>query len=258
MFKRIFTRLQPTASLRDVIRHELIEALQRPGCALCHLAQQKNLRYIETLLDSAVIDVEQRDAWRDSKGFCSWHACMATDIPQSSSSLAILYDDVLDHEMQRLAALTAAMPAWRWRRQGRRFAKRVQRWLRTWDKASLCPICRLWHDREQLYMTVLLDAWHHPTLSAAFAQSSGLCLPHLVRLMAHNANHEHLPALVSAQQARLQTLQVELREFIRKQDYRFAREAYGSEADAWQRVVALFVGTRGWRHQTQPPPNDDR
>ncbi len=106
-------------------------------------------------------------------------------------------------------------------------------------------------------MTVLLDAWHDPALTTAFAQSSGLCLPHLARLMAHGANHVHLPALLVAQQERLHALQVELQEFIRKQDYRFAHETYGSEADAWQRVVALFTGTCIRLPTGSQPPADD-
>jgi len=36
-----------------------------------------------------------------------------------------------------------------------------------------------------------------------------------------------------------------LHEFIRKLDYRMARQPYGCEADAWQRVVAQYVGIRG-------------
>ncbi len=106
-------------------------------------------------------------------------------------------------------------------------------------------------------MTVLLDDWHQPTLTMAFAQSGGLCLPHMARLMAHGANHANLPAWLTAQQERLQTLQAELREFIRKQDYHFAHASYGSEADAWQRVVALFVGTGGRLPPRQQPPSGD-
>ena len=50
--------------------------------------------------------------------------------------------------------------------------------------------------------------------------------------------------MLVAQQAHLQRLQDELHEFIRKQDYRLARQP-GHEADAWRRVVTLYVGVRG-------------
>ena len=57
--------------------------------------------------------------------------------------------------------------------------------------------------------------------------------------------HALLQAVLTAQQAHLQTLQDDLHEFIRKLDYRFARQPYGREADAWWRAVALYVGMRG-------------
>jgi peptidoglycan/xylan/chitin deacetylase (PgdA/CDA1 family) len=92
-------------------------------------------------------------------------------------------------------------------------------------------------------MTVLLHDWHEPALQEAFAQSSGLCVSHMARLLAHGRAHAHLPAILVAQREHLHKLHDELCEFIRKQDYRFAREPYGSEADAWRRAVELFVGT---------------
>jgi Family of unknown function (DUF6062) len=236
----------------NFIRLDLIEALQHPGCALCYLAQHKSQRYVESLLDSAVIDVEQRDVWRDAKGFCHWHAGMAIAVPQAASSLAILYADVLADETRHLATLTASLPSAPWQHQfwRRHIGKRIQLWLRTWRPRQACPACRLWHEQEQLYLTVLLDDWHDATLFSAFAQSSGFCVPHVARLMTHGSAHGHLPAFLIAQQERWQALQADLQEFIRKQDYRFAREPYGSEADAWQRVVALLSGLPG---QTSPP-----
>ena len=54
-----------------------------------------------------------------------------------------------------------------------------------------------------------------------------------------------LQAVLAAQQVHLQRLQDELHEFIRKLDYRLARQPYGREADAWRRAVALYIGMRG-------------
>jgi hypothetical protein len=91
----------------------------------------------------------------------------------------------------------------------------------------------------------------------AFAQSHGLCLPHTVRLVSYGKSHRDLASVLRAQQAHLQRLHGELREFIRKQDYRFAHESYGSEADAWQRVIALLVGMSGEPDAARPPRRAD-
>src|SRR5262249_19797177 len=107
-----------------------------------------------------------------------------------------------------------------------------------------CPVCALWLEQERLYLRVLLDDWQESELARAFVASSGLCWGHTLRLVEGGLQHAHLQAVLIAQQAHLHTLQDELQAFIRKLDYRFARQPYGREADAWRRVVALYVGVR--------------
>jgi hypothetical protein len=245
MLKRLFSALSPDTMSRSLLRLDWIEALQTTGCTLCRMAQRKSQRYVETLLNEAVTDVDQRDTWRKARGICHWHAWMATETPHSAGSLAILYADVLRHDLKHLAALTAVAPdtqRWRWRHS---LAQRLQDWLRSWRQQRSCLVCHLWREQERLYLQVLLDDWQEPELAQAFASASGLCWPHTLRLVEQGRQHAHLQAVLAAQQIHLQRLQDELQEFIRKLDYRFGREPYGREADAWRRVVALYVGVQG-------------
>ena len=228
------------------MRAALVEALQAPACALCQIARQNNPRYVETLLDEAVIDVEQRDAWRAAKGLCSWHAWMAVKTPQGAGSLAILYHDVLRHDLVQIDPFTASNGDGRQHSARRRFTRRVQAWLQSWQTRPTCPACRTRDEQERLYVQVLLNDWPEPALSEAFTSSVGLCWPHLRRLAAWKPRHEHLPALLKAQRDCLERLQRDLESFVRKLDYRFADEPYGREADAWRRAVSLYAGTDGW------------
>jgi hypothetical protein len=245
MLKRLLSAFSPDTTANKLLRLDWIEALQTPGCALCHMGQRKSQRYVETLLNEAVTDVDQRDTWREARGLCHWHAWMATETPHSAGSLALLYADVLRHDTEHLAALTAATPATRrWRLQ-RSLAQRLEDWLRAWQQQRPCPVCSLWREQEQLYLHVLLDDWQELELAQAFAASSGLCWLHTLRLVEQGRQHTHLQAVLAAQQGHLQRLQDELHEFIRKLDYRLARQPYGREADAWRRVVTLYVGVLG-------------
>jgi hypothetical protein len=235
---------QHQTSSTNLICQELIEAMHEPGCALCGLARRKSLRYIETLLETAVMDVDQRDDWRYAGGFCQVHAEMALTLPNAAGSLAILYEDVLQYEMAGLCELFTDAKVSRWQRRRQRFKQRVQQWLRVRQKRAACPICRTWQTQERMYWAVLLDYGKDDDVIHAFTQSDGLCIPHTVSLLQFNATHAHLPAVLAAQQQCLQRLHGDLNAFIRKQDYRFAHEPYGQEADAWQRVVACLVGGR--------------
>jgi hypothetical protein len=152
---------------------------------------------------------------------------------------------VLHHDLEHLAALTAAAPAtWRWRSR-RSLVQRLQGWLRSWRRQRACPVCDLWYEQERLYLHVLLDDWQEPELAHAFAAASGLCWRHIQHLVEQGGQHAHLQDVLVAQQVHLQRLQDELRAFLRRLDYRLARQPYGREADAWRRVVALYVGMRG-------------
>jgi len=245
MLRRILSAISPDTTARNLLRLDWIEVLQTLGCALCLMAQRKSQRYVETLLHEAAIDVDQRDTWREARGLCHWHAWMATETPHSGGSLAILYADVLRHDLGHLATLTAAAPATRRWRSRHSLTRRLQDWLRSWRQQRPCPVCHLWLEQERLYLQVLLDDWQTPELAPAFATASGLCWLHTLRLIELGRQHAHLPAVLAAQQAHLQRLQDELQEFIRKLDYRFGRQPYGREADAWRRAVALYVGARG-------------
>lgn len=230
------------------MRAALIEALQSPACALCQIAEQNNPRYVETLLDEAVIDVEQRDAWRAAKGLCGWHAWMAVKTPQGAGSLAILYHDVLRHDLLQIDSIAAPDGD----RPQRRFRRRLRNWLASWQSGPTCPACRIWLEQERLYVQALLNDWHDPALSQAFVDSVGLCWPHVQRLAAWQPRHENLPSVLKAQRVNLERLQRDLESFIRKLDYRFADEPYGREADAWRRAVSLYAGPAGWLGSASP------
>jgi hypothetical protein len=258
MLKRLFSRLSSETTSKNLLCLDWIEALRTPGCALCLIAHRKSQRYIETLLNEAVTDVDQRDTWRQARGLCHWHAWMATEIPHSNGSLALLYADVLRHDLGQLTALTAAVPATRRWRARHALAQLLQGWLRSWRQPRPCPVCTLWLEQERLYLRVLLDDWQESELVQAFVTSSGLCWGHTLRLVEEGLQHAHLQAVLAAQQAHLQMLQDELQEFIHKLDYRFARQPYGREADAWQRVVTLYIGMRGaQRSAGKDGPNAD-
>ncbi|MBM3225479.1 MAG: hypothetical protein FJZ47_16990 [Candidatus Tectomicrobia bacterium] len=245
MFKRRLARMTTAPPSTILLRLDWIEALQAPGCALCRLAQQKSLRYVDTLLQEAVTDVAQRDAWRAARGLCHSHAWMAVTIPHSAGCLALLYADVLGHDLAPLASLTATSPApprWRTRRA---LGQRLRDWLRSWEAPPACLVCGLWTEQERLYLQVLLDDWQEPELAQAFTAAHGLCWRHTQRLVGCGLSHRHIQAVLTAQAAHMQTLQQDLQEFIRKQDYRFASEAYGREADVWRRAVTFYVREPG-------------
>jgi hypothetical protein len=97
-----------------------------------------------------------------------------------------------------------------------------------------CPACAVEEVAEGRYLAALerLDRRH---LQTALRRGPGfLCIRHLQRL--HDGPARELL------RERLHALLAELEEFRRKQDYRFADEAPGSERDSWLRAVRALGG----------------
>ena len=126
MVTRFLRRRQAPEAARSLLRAALIEALQSPACALCQIAQRNNPRYVETLLDEAVVDVEQRDDWRAARGLCGWHAWMAAQTPQGAGSL------------RSAASRTACEPGWIRGNPDRRARPAASGWSRNACTSRCC------------------------------------------------------------------------------------------------------------------------
>ena len=59
------------------------------------------------------------------------------------------------------------------------------------------------------------------------------------------AKPEAMKRFQELEESRLARLQAEMEEFIRKNDYRFRGEAWGTERDAWQRALLKLSRPRG-------------
>ena len=225
---------------------DLKDAMKGPGCPLCSRMEALSLRFLDSLFYERVTDVGTRVNLAKAKGFCNWHAWMSTELPHSNSGIAIIYKDLLDMEIGRLAKWVEKSgdarksPLGR-RRRGRSIREGV---VFSWREKAACPICRQIRSHERMDMGTLLDFIDEEAFSRAFDESSGICLRHLLATLEHFDTHPHLPLLVEKQLKKYQSLSDELAEFIRKLDYRFSKEPKGPEGDSWKRVIEQFVGHR--------------
>jgi hypothetical protein len=202
----------------------LCDALEADGCAICTLVDKACHRHLDNLFYECVTDVGTRRRLRASQGFCNRHAHLATRIPNTDSGIAIIYEDLLRHIIER--AETRQQPP------------------RLRAAADSCPICETARFNERVFLGELLRWFDDPELQPKYRSSFGLCLPHLQHALDEFTDHPRLPALLAAERDKLVALQAELQEFSRKLDYRFADEPKGCEQTSWRRVIEKFVGKR--------------
>ncbi len=224
---------------KDFLYHELLEALQAEGCAVCRLARGASNSYIRALIYEGVTDVKLREALRDARGLCYRHGWRLAHERGSVLGTAIVYRDVINTLIKALEANGA--PA------ARLFGRGSPYLSRALSPTADCPACVLERDAEQREVKVLLSHINDPELGEAYKRAGGICLPHF-QLALSQASAGAVRLLAEWQAEAWSKLRGELDELIRKHDYRFRSEPVTKEeADSWERGVAAVVG------EAEPP-----
>ena len=86
---------------------------------------------------------------------------------------------------------------------------------------------------------------------AAFTRSDGLCLPHLRQVCKQVQDGAVLAELLRVELGKLENLHAELAEYIRKNDYRYIKDGFGREGNAWRRAAGLAAGGRGEKQEKE-------
>jgi hypothetical protein len=225
---------------------ELSEALELSGCALCRIGEASNKRYLGHVLHESVNDLTVRRRLLDAWGFCRRHAWyfvrLETATMRDGLGTTILAEGLI--EALQLALDSTAAEAARSRRGTRREARR---WRGQTKKAlsatGECPACAEQQSHERYAASVLMKVLDEAGWRERLAGSDGLCLPHLrVMLEDADAPDEALDQVLADHRRRLTAVLADLKEYIRKHDYRFTAEPPGREADGFRRATALLAG----------------
>ena len=216
---------------KDVLYHELLDALHADGCAICRLARKASDRYINALLYEGVVDVDLRQKLRDARGPCYVHAWRMAGRRGAVLGTAIVYRDVINTLAKELEA-----PEKRSLLGGKNSL--AQRLAAT----APCPACSLEQDAVRRAIKTLLKHVSDADVAESYVAAGGLCLPHFTETLAQ-AGGAASQSLADWQAAAFRRLRDALDELIRKHDYRFSGETITEqEAVAWTRAVAAAVG----------------
>ena len=107
-----------------------------------------------------------------------------------------------------------------------------------------CPACEV----ESQTIEMVLDELNYQlaqgdsNITTLYHNSSGLCLPHLRRALSQGGDPVGVRALIELHIQKLEKLQSELNEYIRKHDYRYSAEPRGQEKDSWLRSLQFLGG----------------
>jgi hypothetical protein len=222
----------------------LEDAFGRRGCPVCWLLTRYDERYFDYLLYGLVNDVGVREEIRQTLGFCNYHAWVlhqvATDlnaklsVGMGETGIGIIYLDLVETLIKRLKAFSSSA------------SKRHAKTLATSPKSTgtVCPICSARAQFELWYLESILRNIVVKDFAEKYATCDGLCAIHLLRALKLSSFDANKRALAAVEIRRLEELSVDLREFWRKHDYRYASEGFGKEGDSWLRALRKISGER--------------
>jgi hypothetical protein len=222
---------------------ELIEACGQPGCPVCRLEQNTVEKALKALFFELTNDIQLREELRGSFGFCAQHARLTFEHGKGDAlGVSIIYHDVITNILRSLPEPAQAGPSGG-RLMGvlggrpRRLTEQVSAAVRALTPHRRCLLCQNEDEARQAAVKVLAESLGDEAVQRALEKSEGLCLMHLRLVLEAIPDAESYTALLAISRVQLEALDAELAEFIRKNDYRFRDEGFGSEGDAWKRAV---------------------
>ncbi len=191
-------------------------------CALCLLVQQSVSRSLRLLFEEFVNDTALRESFRKARGFCTEHTRQLA-LTGDALALSILYSDLADQTLER------------WKRSKTRAFSPPFGGRRN-ESPAPCLACQTAEEATNRYSDALAQGLQQTEIREAYAQSAGLCVAHIERVLT-KAKPEPAALLLAQESERMRRLFEELTEVIRKNDYRFRHEEWGDERDAWLRAL---------------------
>jgi len=207
--------------------YELRLACHKPGCPVCNLIQRAGARYIEGIFNESMLDPGVRQKLVDSQGFCYEHTWQSINLKLSDAlGHAILYQDLVRDAMRKITENEA---------------NGSSQLVNALTPGSTCPACRVEDATLERVIDCMVPVLRDQDFIAEFNQSTGLCIPHLKRILPKLDGNRRGVVLLHQNDC-LEKLRGELAEFIRKSDYRFRDEVIGNEGDSYKRAADMISG----------------
>ena len=226
----------------------VLDACAEPGCPVCRCLTGDSVRYLDGLLYEHVNDPGTRARLHASWGFCAWHAGMVPAIRDAGFGTSILMADLLRAAVARVRQAAARLARDRPRRA---WLSRVLDRRSTLVRAGLgrrraaCPACAFIRSAEDRYLAVAFQFAGDPEFDRALERSDGLCVPHVLRLVATEPNAPTLPALLERCATKWERLRRTVEAFGDKHDYRNREPITDEEARSWRLALEVLAGAPG-------------
>lgn len=215
---------------KNISHMQVLDAVEKSkNCPLCDLDNASVRKHITDMFYEDVNDRGLRKKLKEQKGFCTIHGDLMLK-HGDALGIAILHIDQIQLLLDYLDNEDSI------------FSKIKKTDCTGWVNHSGCTICEVRRVAEKRHIENFIDLIDDDTMKIYLDRFPGFCAKHLFRIVEKLGRQEHVKYLLKLHAEKYKSLLADLREFCRKNDYRFRAESSGKEADSWQKAVHVVCG----------------
>ncbi len=234
----------------------LDEALAMPGCPVCRMVVQRVAQTLESIQDELVLDPAYREQVDAAWGFCNVHAQQWLSEAQPLST-AIIYEAVLGRVTRELERVSSGRTSRGGQLRSRLPGNRGGKDCAVLVEARICPLCLTREEQERQIIAHLLEELRSQTFRERYLASDGLCVTHVNLALCAGPDAAALEAVRARMLQTHEALRGQLRDVIRKHDYRYRDEVAGPEWNALDQAVRHVAGAPGIDGRRTRAPGTD-
>jgi hypothetical protein len=205
---------------------------------------QRVAQTLESIQDELVLDPAYREQIDGAWGFCNVHAQQWLSEAQPLST-AIIYEAVLGRISRDVERVSNGRAGLGGQLRSRLPGSRGSRECAVLVESRVCPLCQSRDEQERQIVAQLLEELRSDAFRVRYLASDGLCVTHLNLALCAGPDAEALQALRARMLQTQEALRGQLREVIRKHDYRYRDEVAGPEWSAVEQAVRHVAGAPG-------------
>ena len=223
----------------------VIEAFENGGeCALCQMHESLTTNAIDFMLGEAYMDDLIRME-TNKTGFCKTHLTMLYD-RQNRLGLSLIMQshmsDVFFDMREMLESSGSEKPVF-FKKAHETSAQKIVKYVRRLEHT--CYLCNRINDFFNRYVDTIFYLWNKENdIKDIIKKSNGFCLNHYATLLETGEKklstsqfHEFVGLTTPLMLKSLSVLEEDLDWFVKKYDYRFAKEPWKNSRDSLQRAL---------------------
>lgn len=235
-----------------------LEELARGACPVCLLASEYVKGCIRVLVQEPATSGLLREQLARAQGICarhSWQVSREEDSLESSTVADTIFLELTERALANLESgvhLANDSPLYRGRGP-RRIWEEFRNWFshpndmqeRNANAQGVCPLCELEQEAEGRHLRTLVERMKDQRFREQYAESRGLCLPHLRSALNYAPDIETRLFLATTAREHVISLLYQIQEYARKHNWNNRNEAkLTEEQESPFRAIAFEVGER--------------